>query len=442
MVSPVILLIIAIVSVLVIIIIITQPIEATLTREEIAEELGVDVKYISKLAPAKTILHTITERVGGSSTSSSSKSSDPTTRTTEIITENATVVLTPAKIRTATQTEPLQLYREFTFDDGTASSDTKGVADFNLPAALDILAIEGFSGKTITNGTIKLELIVPIPLNVDIDSIHGEFTVLMDTTTYDTSTFDGDNTDADNVGNVTVFSETYAANDLLYNRSYGPHALEIQVNSMYVDYADGIREYVTPQSNVYFLKLEKERSTEQVTVQTEIDPIPERNPYPQDGEISIFRNYQFVDINICSTDYNPVCDTYPTTTIIPAPGLGVITITNVETGTVVATVPAVPATVCTEKFPFVKIPISTCVVVLDIFEAPHSGLIYTAQRGESYRISISDPAKSWVITVPETEKTSYQYSCIDQRTATELTTQNALGISEYRIDSERVCNFP
>ena len=436
-----------------IVIIGTQPIEATLTREEIAEHLEVDVNYIKAPQQPRTILHTVVNNVVKALEETIvEKDDNPVTDTTEIMTEEAIVVLTPATPRTTVQTGSLELYREFTFDDGSVSKSTHPfkALDFKL-SSLDILTLSHKS-KTMNNGTIKYTLVVPVPLNVDIDSIHGEFSMVVGDTVHDTVTFDGDNSNVNNVGDVYVFSKRYAVSDLLDSQPYGRHVVGMRVDSLYVDYADGIREYTASGKLVHSYFIEKERSAEDLILLEEIDPVTS-STQPYDAEISIHRKYQNVSVKVCTTTQNGMmvpfgtgCSdgiAYETRAIIPAPGLGAVTITHVSTDTIVATVPAVSAPVCDIHYTFLEIPITTCVVTTGVREELHSGLIYTAQRGESYRIDITDPLKSWVIDVPLTGgKSTYKYGCVDIRTATELDSLTVHGVPEYHIDSVRHCNFP
>lgn len=335
--------------------------------------------------------------------------------------------------------KPLSLTRTFTFDDG--STDVELIDSSTLDAvSLDFLAISN-DVRPLTNGKVKFQL--EIPVSKDIDLLHGEFTVglndkviksiFVDKTSISSSTTESDVT-------LLLFSEEFNIKQILSNLPDGDHTLEIRLDELYVIHDDNSREYSNPLEILYSVSLEKNSAkTIKKNEQGFFTKV-----FDFDVPITISANTQSTSVSVCLSGCRGggCCQTYSESGTIPAPALGAVTITDVSTGEIVASKDAGGAGYCSSGFG--RAVLSGGLTQCRTTAGGGGSLGFSAQRGESYLVTVSDPSASWTIDVPE-DGGAFNYSCVDSKSRTQTgTSWGNYGTSRpiYSISSERVCGFP
>lgn len=322
---------------------------------------------------------------------------------------------------TEVQVKPLNLVRTITFDDGT--EDTSTIPTVTLES-LNFLAIAEDS-RPLNNGKIKFSLEMPIDETKTVRQIEGDFSIGLDDMVVKSIFTKLKLSDiVDN--NAVLLSTELNLNTLLNSKSVGLHTLNVRLDKLFVIYEDESREYSNPNQELYTIQFEK---NDQKTIKKD-----EHGQFVKvfdfDVPITVSANTQSVSVSVCLSKCwsGGCCQTYTYSVgaysggIIPAPALGVVTITDISTGEVVASKPASGAGYCSgQGFGY---PIISGVTQCRAVSGGGGSLGFSAQRGESYRVTVSDPSASWVIDVPETGG-AYNYSCV----------QNAQ-------NGVRSCNFP
>ena len=439
--------------------------EPEITTQEVAEILDIDESLVLKKTPAKTVfestasvvVNTVADAVDTVVTTVADTTASVvvntvtntvetvvatvanTTRPTppppaikieDIVIENTTMIFTESQVPEPI-TEPLSLFREFTFRDGTQDSTTIEAAQFQI-VSLDFIAFPG-DNRPLTNGTVSFELSVPIAK--EISDVGGTYSILLNNEIIRSLSFDGDNSDVID-GSVLLFAETFEINQLVVDLSPGTHTLKIRVDSTFVVYSDGTREFTSPNEIIYSVDFEK-NDAKTIKRNEQGDLI---KTFDFDVPITISSNAQEVRVVNCQYGFRlGSCQgNHYYDALIPGPALGRLTITDQSNNEVVASHEAQEQIDCT--YSFLSRPHNANITRCGPDDPRTSiGIVFSAQRGESYRIDVSDPSASWVINVPETGGDSYEYSCIDKR---ELVEYGNSRPRTYNITSERVCNFP
>ena len=415
-----------------------------LTKVAVAELLDVDEEMVSKNIQSRSILHTVISGFGGSSggggggTNEVKTTTDPEKGTTTIETEDTTIILTEKKIGKPV-TKPVSLYRQIIFDDRTTDGKKLDAAAFQLLKVkkLNFIAIEG-DDRPLNDGSISF--VLSLPIDKPVKRIQGEFVVILNQDLVDRILFDGGNSVVPRHGYVELLKERYVINKLLNGLAFDTHTLQLRIDELSVEYRDGTTEFTTPKQIIYSVDFEKS-NTETIKKDENGDFT---KTFDFDVPITISSLSQTVDVQICR-DFKSFangwgCIAYDSVAVIPAPALGAVTITDIHTNEVVATYPAHPAQNCTQNIKkLVVVPVTDC---KRLGEEPF-GMIFSADPGKSYHIDVSDPQRSWNIRIPASGgPASYDYTCIDQRTAEVLSDNAPHGLLRYAINSETVCNFP
>jgi hypothetical protein len=319
----------------------------------------------------------------------------------------------------------LQLERVITFDDG--SQDTKLVQN-------DLLKLDFISLKDDSRPISKLHLKITLPITREIDSSEGEFSVIFDGTVINFQTPRKTNADVKD-GLLTIYDQTIDLKQQLSTKPSGSYVLDFKLGKFFIIDADNSRQYANP-SLLYTITLVK--STSQSLVKNESGDFVK--VFDFDVPITISANSQKVSGTMCLSACRGggCCQSYTKETYIPSPAIGSMTITDLKTNKVVASSPAIPAGVCASSDSRYSGGIYGGLSVCDSVTGGGS-LSFNAQRGQSYKITVSDPATSWIINVPESGG-AYNYSCIDHRTSI-VKSVNIYGVENYGWTSERSCNF-
>ncbi len=334
------------------------------------------------------------------------------------------------------EVKTMELIRTFTFDDN--SQDIKNISSGVLDSvSLDFLAVKDDS-RPLTNGKIKFDLKVPITKEVSI--IEGQFSVGLGDNVIKTIVINMDNSDVVN-GKITLLSNEFQMNQILSNLPDGVHTLEVRLDKLFIVYEDFSREYSNPLSVIYSVDFEK--SSAQTIKKNEQGHFTKTFDF--DVPITVSANQQSASVQVCLSGCRGggCCITYSQGGVIPAPALGLVTVTDISTGEVVASKPPMGAGYCTGQG-FGYTVLSGSLTQCSSSSGGGGSLGFSAQRGESYRVTVSDPSASWVIDVPESGG-AYNYSCVDARSATQTgTSYGNYGTSAgiYSISSVRSCNFP
>ena len=325
----------------------------------------------------------------------------------------------------------LELERTITFDDGSIDRDVIKSAIFEIPK-LDFVSIKDNS-TPLSNGKINFKLYVNI--DKEIQSAEGSFTIFFGENRSIVKAISPKLSQSDVIDKkLVIFSEDVDLKSLLSQRSEGVYQLELRLEKFFIIFKDNSREYVEPLNVLYSISIEKNLSKSIVKDETgNFIKI-----FDSDVPISVSANAQSVTGVFCNSYYRTggCADTYSKTTYIPAPALGSVIITD-KNGIVVASKPPMGAGSCVQIQDRFVSGASQCIGVT----GGGGSLIFNAQRGQSYTISVSDPLRSWIVTVPEPGG-SFSYSCIESKTSVR-TGVTLSGIEIYGIQSNgRVCNFP
>jgi hypothetical protein len=334
----------------------------------------------------------------------------------------------------------LELVRTITFDDNT--KDTQSTKPTTLDA-LDFIAVKD-DLREIGNGEISFDIDVPVEKEIRLSQAEFTFYYIEDNDPekkriVKTSFSQLEEVDV-NDGVIQILLQDVELNPLLVNSGVGFHTLELVLEKFFIIYEDNSREFVTPLQTIYSIEIEK--SDSQTIKKDEAGNLVKSFDF--DVPITISSNHQGVAADMCLSRCRGggCCSHYFTSAIIPAPSMGAVTITNLETNKVVASSPAVKG-VCTNtdyRFNSISANLSNCKAV-----SGGGGLGFSAQRGQSYEIHVADPNKTWTINVPESGG-SFTYSCIDSKTATPTgkIAYGNYGTSQqlFTIDGNRACNFP
>ena len=328
----------------------------------------------------------------------------------------------------------LDLTRTFTFDDG--STDVEEIDSSIVESvSLDFLAIKE-DNRPLTNGKIKFDLEIPVTKDVSVS--EGQFSIGLNDKVIKTIIVDLSQSDVVD-GKLQIFTTDFQIKQILSNLPDGIHTLEIRLDKMFVVYDDFSREFSNPSQIVYSVELEK--NSAKTIKKNEQGHFTKTFDF--DVPITVSANSQSVKTSIClsSCKGGGCCSTHSATGYIPAPAMGSVTITDVSTGEVVASKDATNAGGCkTRDYRLSSITgnQNVCTTVIG-----GGGVGFNAQRGESYRIDVSDPKASWTIEVPESGG-SFSYSCKTavHKEATGYVYGN-YGTSQisYNETTMRSCNF-
>ena len=329
-----------------------------------------------------------------------------------------------------------ELERTFTFDDGTFQKDIVKASlleQVNL-SGLDFVALKN-DERSLSNGSINLKLTVKV--DKEIERAEGEFVIFFGSNKDIVSTISLHLNHADVVdSNLLVFDRTIQLSNLLASKSEGIHTLELRLDELFIIYKDNSREFANPSQILYTIDFEKNIAKSII----KNEEGKNMKIFDFDVPITISANPQIVLSGFCNTYYKAggCASSYSRETFIPAPALGSVTITD-KAGKIVAEKPAKSAGYCLINAGRYLYGSSDCVSVEP--SAGGGSLSFNAQRGESYKITVSDPVKSWTVNVPESGG-SFSFSCVESQgfVRTGLTLS---GVEIYSIVSYgRQCNFP
>lgn len=329
----------------------------------------------------------------------------------------------------------LVLTRTLTYDDGTQNIDTIKPSFLNT-VSLDFIAVKD-DIRPIANGKINYQLSLDVTKEISI--ADGEFSIFFDQGNVKLIVKKLTNADVKN-GKLIIFDQTLELNNLIATSSPGLHKLELRLDKFFIIYADNSREYANPNQILHTVEFEKN-----------LDKTIKKDEYGNyvkvfdfDVPITVSASAQSVKVSYCLSGCRGggCCSSYSDTGVVPAPPLGAVSITDLSTNKIVAHAPASPGGSCYGSFGYTLLSgsLTSC-----RYSEGGSSLAFNAQRGQSYRIDVTDPLKSWVINVPESGG-AYHYSCITdatkEDTQSQSCTQNGGCTTIYSISSSRSCNFP
>lgn len=325
----------------------------------------------------------------------------------------------------------LELERIIIFDDGSTDKKTINSASFETPI-FDFTALVDDS-RPLSNG--KINLILSVDVEKEIEKTEGEFTVFFGSDKKIIKTIQSTHLQSDVINKkLTLFNEVIDIKSLMLSKSEGIYPLELRLEKLFIIFKDNSREFVNPLQVLYTINFEKNLAKS--IIKDEVNGFVK--VYDFDVPITISANAQSVTSLFCLSSYRGggCASTYSQTAIIPAPSLGIVTITD-SNGLTVATKPSMGAGYCTQTQSYALVQgLSNCLAVA----GGGGSLTFNAQRGQSYKISVSDPSKSWTVNIPESGG-SFSYSCIDAKQS-KLTGYTLTGIPVYSIISlGRTCNF-
>ncbi len=319
------------------------------------------------------------------------------------------------------------LVRTITFNDG--SIDTKKTS--TKLQSLDLVSIDDIQ-KEVGNGKVKFELIIPVDKKVKSSESKFSFYLIDledDTKIKDVKTVFNKMTESDVIDNTLIMlNDETNMSSLLSGSDFGNYEFKVVLDEMFIVYDDNSKEYANA-NTIYSTSIVK--SDSQTFIENE-DGISVKS-FDFDVPISISSNTQNVSASICLSkcQWGGCCSKSTTSTVIPAPAMGAVTIKNVSTGEIVAEMGAVANGSCrVDPDSWVFGNQSFCASASNARNLTGgSSLAMSGQRGESYEINVSDPNKSWIIDVPLVGG-EFRYSCVaDQGTKSGST-------------SGRTCNFP
>lgn len=340
----------------------------------------------------------------------------------------------------------LELIRTITFDDGTTDIENINAFELNTVTVplFDFVAINN-DFRSIGNG--KLELNVSVDIDNEIHQSQSKFIIKFDGKVIDTIDKTYSNSDVKN-GKLVILDKLINLKPLLATKGNGVYTVEVIMDKFFIINTDHSRDYAEAVETIYTFDIEK--SDVKSIKKDEHGNLSK--VFDSDATISVSANAQSVGVTICLNNYKGggCANTYSDSGTIPAPALGSVTITDVSTGKVVASKPPMGAGYCgRDQYGNTGFGYSTLSGALTQCGKGSAGgggsLGFSAQRGESYRVTVSDPSASWVIDVPETGG-AYNYSCVDAKSAVDTgqksCSQHGGCRTIYSISSVRSCNFP
>lgn len=314
--------------------------------------------------------------------------------------------------------------------------------------SLDFIAIRD-ELKEISNGKIELTLTVPIEKEIKISEnimtvYFDEFSCNQENPPTELNSSIDCNTKlnptnsknariaqeyatkypADVIDNKLIYKIDVDLNPILKNAPNGIHSLIINLEKLFILYDDGTKEYANPYNTIY--KTEIEISDSESIIKN--NGLPEKI-YDSDVPITISTNKQSVQAIMCLSNYRGggCASQYTTSSIIPAPALGYVKITNLETNEIVAEMNPTEAGRCNADYRY--FPLGNQAFCAENSVTESRSLSYNAQRGQTYQINVSDPYSSWTIEIPMLGG-EYHYSCVAEKGTKSGTTVG------------RNCNFP
>ncbi len=318
-----------------------------------------------------------------------------------------------------------ELIRTIHFNDGSIDEQST----LSELITLDFIALDN-DIREINNGKISFKLTVPIQKPIRL--AQGEFTFYyiesgesknIKTVNYVFNT--KSQSDVINDSLIMLDNEIQLSS-ILSSSPLGTHEFKVVLNKMFIIYDDNSREYANPNKTIYTTNIEK--SDTQSIIKNESGVMIKSFDF--DVPISISSNIQSVSATMClsSCRGGGCCSQSTSSSTIPAPQMGSVTITNMESGEVVAQMDSVGKGSCRTDYRYNSFG-NQAYCAGNPSMTGGSSLGYSAQRGQSYEISVSDPVTSWIIDIPITGG-EYKYSCIaDQGTSQ----GSSIG---------RNCNFP
>ncbi len=333
----------------------------------------------------------------------------------------------------------LELIRTITFDDGTTDIENINAFELNTVTVplFDFVAINN-DFRSIGNG--KLELNVSVDIDNEIHQSQSKFIIKFDGKVIDTIDKTYSNSDVKN-GKLVILDKLINLKPLLATKGNGVYTVEVIMDKFFIINTDHSRDYAEAVETIYTFDIEK--SDVKSIKKDEHGNLSK--VFDSDVTISVSANQQSVQQHIClARQRGGGCGMpYSTTGVIPAPALGSVTITDISTGKVVASKEAGGAGYCSGRgfgYYVIEGGLTQC------RESTGGGgsVSYAGQRGESYKITVSDPARSWIVDIPE-EGGSFSYGCVDSRKANYVqygTNSHGAVYKFTGISSARVCSFP
>lgn len=326
----------------------------------------------------------------------------------------------------------LRLVRILTYNDGTEKRNT--VNNLQLEASVLDFITDADTLKPLDQGKLTLRLVLDV--EKPIISGEGEFFVFFDEPfeqiTLSTSTFDASDVNTNN--RIVVDQWTYQISDLLKDRPDGLNTLQVRVDRFVVENEDRTKSYVNPDI-IYTIDFDKS-SAQTITLGDNGEYI---KTYDFDSPISITSKEARSSESLCLSKCRGggCCSTYSKTTVIPAPTLYNVKITDITTNDVVAsdTLRGQCTTYETDSRVDKNRSLSTCLA-----STGSDSLVFNGQRTQKYRVTIDSPSADFTVNIPETGG-KFNYYCYEERTLRFLYTDR-YGTSIYTVDKNIRCNFP
>lgn len=302
----------------------------------------------------------------------------------------------------------MELTRTLTFNDGT--TDEEIISSTSLVPIPSLNFITPTSElRPIGEGSVNFKIGMTIDEDKEVREIAGQFSILYNDVVVKTvpvNTIEKEN--------PVLIDTKVDIKPLMATSPDGVHDLEIQLDSLYIVYDDFSREYANPDEILYTLSFEKD-STQTLTLNEEGNF---EKSFDFDVPINVYTKRTSFNGKYCYASYvggGGCAISFTFVGAIPNPPMGSVTITDLKTGEIVAQSPPVSQGGCGANHSKVLVGPSGC-----IRPTGGGGLSFNAQRGESYQISVSDPARTWSVDIPEIGG-SFSWSC---------------------SGSPRTCNFP
>ena len=321
-----------------------------------------------------------------------------------------------------------ELFRTITFNDGSTDEQST----FTQLQVFDFIALDN-DVREINKGKISFKLTVPVQKPIRLAQAEFTFYYIESGESKNIKTINhvfNTKSQSDVTDNtLTMLDNEIQLSSFLSSSSLGIHEFKVTLDKLFIIYDDNSREYATPNETIYTVNIEK--SDTHSIIKNESGVLVKSFDF--DVPITISSNKQSVSSTMCLSMMRGGGCAYQHSSgsIIPAPAMGSVTITNIKSGEIVAQMDSVNKGSCTTDYRFNIFSNQAYCSQNNYAVGGYGGssLGYLAQRGQSYEINISDPLTSWIIDIPITGG-EYKYSCIaDQGT-------------QQGSSTGRTCNFP